>query len=173
MVILTSDHGEMFQKGVSGHSTPLVFEPGIRVPLIISTPGQQQRKDVYALTSTVDLLPSLLHIAGKAAPTWCEGRPLPHLGGEEDAQRSIFVVEAKKNPAYAPLSKATVAILKWPYKLVLYRGYKNFDGKYELYNLETDPDELKNIYAMIRREKSCRKELDAQNHGSRIHGLNG
>ena len=33
IVVFTSDHGEMFQKGVSGHSTPLVFEPGVRVPL--------------------------------------------------------------------------------------------------------------------------------------------
>ena len=81
-MILTSDHGEMFQKGVSGHSTPLVFEPGVRVPLIISAPGQRQRQDVHALTSTVDLLPSLLQIAGKATPAWCEGEPLPYLGGE-------------------------------------------------------------------------------------------
>ncbi len=161
-VILTSDHGEMFAKGVSGHSTPLVFEPGIRVPLIISAPGQRERKDVYALTSTVDLLPSILKIAEKPAPGWCEGQLLPSLGGKEDPQRSIFVVEAKKNPAYQPLAKATAAVLRWPYKLVLYRGYKNFDGKYELYHLENDPHENVNVYKDDPAGRELQQELDAR-----------
>lgn len=161
-VILTSDHGEMFAKGVSGHSTPLVFEPGIRVPLIISAPGQRERKDVYALTSTVDLLPSILKIAEKPAPGWCEGQLLPSLGGKEDPQRSIFVVEAKKNPAYQPLAKATAAVLRWPYKLVLYRGYKNFDGKYELYHLENDPYENVNVYKDDPAGRELQQELDAR-----------
>lgn len=159
-IILTSDHGEMFQKGVSGHSTPLVFEPGVRVPLIISTPGQHQRQDVHALTSTVDLLPSILHIAGKPAPAWCEGQPLPYLGGEERDDRSIFIVEAKKNNAYQPLSKATVALLQGAYKLVHYRGYKNYTGKYELYNLEDDPDELQDIFEGHPEARRLQEELD-------------
>ena len=159
-MILTSDHGEMFQKGVSGHSTPLVFEPGVRVPLIISAPGQRQRQDVHTLTSTVDLLPSILQIAGKAPPAWCEGEPLPQLGGEARSDGSIFIVEAKKNTAYQPLSKATVALLQGPYKLVHYRGYKNFSGKYELYNLEDDPDELQDIYAGHPAAKRLQDELD-------------
>ena len=160
IIILTSDHGEMFQKGVSGHSTPLVFEPGVRVPLIISAPGQRQRQDVYSLTSTVDLLPSILHIAGKPAPAWCEGQPLPHLGGEERSDGSIFIVEAKKNNAYQPLTKATVALLQGPYKLVHYRGYKGFSGKYELYNLEDDPDELQDVFDGHPQARRLQEELD-------------
>ena len=38
-LIFTSDHGELFERGASGHSTPLVFEPLIRIPLLISAPG--------------------------------------------------------------------------------------------------------------------------------------
>lgn len=159
-IILTSDHGEMFQKGVSGHSTPLVFEPGVRVPLIISAPGQRQRQDVYSLTSTVDLLPSILHLAGKPAPTWAQGQPLPYLGGQDQNKRSIFIVEAKKNNAFQPLTKATVALLQGPYKLVLYRGYKNFSGRYELYNLEDDPDELQDIYEGHPEAGRLREELE-------------
>ncbi len=80
-LIFTSDHGELFERGASGHSTPLVFEPLIRIPLLISAPGQSQRQDVHALTSNVDLLPSLLQIAGLPLPDWCEGQPLPALAG--------------------------------------------------------------------------------------------
>ena len=59
-VIVTSDHGEMFERGIRGHVTPTLYEPVIRVPLLIAKPGQREREDVYAPTSCVDLLPTLL-----------------------------------------------------------------------------------------------------------------
>jgi arylsulfatase A-like enzyme len=66
-VILTSDHGEIFERGAHGKSKQRVGERDIRVPLMIAAPGQCLGQDV-ALTSNVDLLPSLLHIAGLPAP---------------------------------------------------------------------------------------------------------
>jgi arylsulfatase A-like enzyme len=104
-VIVTSDHGEFFERGVHGHSTRLLFEPVIRVPLLISVPGQRERKDISMLTSNIDLLPTMMHIAGLPIPDWCEGQVLPGLGGDETPDRSAYVVEAKKNPAYQPLEK--------------------------------------------------------------------
>ncbi len=61
-VIFTSDHGELFERGVWGHITPVLFEPVIRVPLLISKPGQQKKQDVYSHTSCVDILPTLLYL---------------------------------------------------------------------------------------------------------------
>jgi hypothetical protein len=61
--------------------------------------------------------------------------------------RDIFVVEAKTNPRRAPLSRASLAAIRWPYKLIQYSGYKDVNNGYELYNLETDPQELQNIYS--------------------------
>jgi len=145
-VMITSDHGELFEKGEHGHSTPLLFEPVIHIPLIIAAPGQTQRQDIHALTSNIDLLPTLAHIAGLPVPNWAEGKILPGLGGEADPEREIFVVEAKKNAAYAPLSKATVALIKGPYKLVRYMGYKHYRDAYELYDLEKDAQEIVDLY---------------------------
>ncbi len=159
-VIFTSDHGEMFERGASGHSLPLVFEPGIRIPLIISAPGQTERRDVRQLTSNVDLLPSFLNIAGLDIPLWCEGQPLPGLGGEEDNQRGIYVVEAKANPAYGPLRKATLAIIRGQYKLVHYLGYKYYPDNYEFYDLKNDPDELQNLYPDHPGASELQAELD-------------
>jgi arylsulfatase A-like enzyme len=159
-VILTSDHGEIFERGAHGHSMPLVFEPNIRVPLLISAPGQRERKDVHALTSNVDLLPSLLHIAGLPTPEWAEGQALPELGGVEAPKRSIFVVEAKANPAFSPLRKATVALIRGKYKLVRYLGYKNSRDTYEFYNLDNDPEELTNRYPDHPAAKDLQAELD-------------
>ena len=159
-VIFTSDHGELFERGASGHSTPLVFEPGIRVPLIISTPGQSARREFTSLTSNVDLLPSLLWIAGQPIPDWCEGQALPGLGGEETKGRTIYVVEAKANPAFTPLRKATLALLRWPYKLVHYLGYRYYPDNYELYDLENDPEERRNLYPEHPAARTLQAELD-------------
>jgi len=145
-VIFTSDHGELFERGATGHSTPLVFEPVIHIPLIISKPGQQAREDIYTLTSNVDLCPTILRIADIDTPAWCEGAVLPGFGAGEDADRSIYVVEAKANSAHQPFHKATLTILKGQFKLILYLGYKYYKDKVEFFDLANDPEELQNLY---------------------------
>ena len=159
-VFLTSDHGELFERGAHGHSTPLLFEAIIRPPLLVSAPGQQERQDIQALTSNLDILPTLLHIAGQPIPDWAEGRVLPGLGGEEDAQRSIYAIEAKTNAANSPLTKASIALLKGQYKLVHYMGYRYYDDKYELYDLANDPGEVQNVYPDHPAGKELQAELD-------------
>jgi arylsulfatase A-like enzyme len=79
-VILTSDHGEMFERGEIAHSTPLLYDPVIHIPLLISAPGQASRQDIHAPTNAVDILPTLASLAGKPIPEWCEGKPLPGKG---------------------------------------------------------------------------------------------
>lgn len=145
-IIFTSDHGELFERGVHGHSTPLMFEPVINVPLLISAPDQSERYDIYANTSNVDILPTLIHLAGKSIPEWCEGTVLPGLGGMMNAERDIFVVEAKKNPANLPLRKATTVLIKDNFKLIHYFGYKHYNDEYELYDLKNDPNEINDIF---------------------------
>lgn len=144
-LIVTSDHGEMFERGEKAHASVLLYDPIVHVPLLISAPGQQTRRDVYAPTHAVDLLPSLLQIAGKPIPAWSEGKLLPGLGGKEDMQRSIYVVEAKSNPAHRPLKKATIAMRKGNYKLIYYTGYEANDS-FELYDLDSDTEELTDLY---------------------------
>lgn len=144
-VIVTSDHGEMFERGELGHVTPLIFAPLIRVPLLISRPGQSGREDIYANTSSVDILPTLAHLSGLPRPDWCEGEVLPGLGGSEKQQRSLFTVEAARNPAFAPLTRASISMTKNRQRLTYY-NYPNYQG-FEFYDLAEDPGELTNLYA--------------------------
>ncbi len=143
-VILTSDHGEMFERGEIAHSTPLLYDPVIHIPLLISAPGQTTRVDIHTPTSAIDLLPTLANIAGQPIPDWCEGALLPGLGGEEDEERSIFVVEAKSSPAFGPLNQATVALRKGNLKLIYYTGYEA-EQTFEFYDLQNDAEELKDL----------------------------
>jgi len=145
-LIVTSDHGEIFERGDKGHDTPLLYDPVIHSPLIISAPGQRARRDVYAPVNSVDILPTLLHLAGKPIPDWCEGEILPGLGGEENYERATFSVEAKLNPAFAPFQVATISMRKRQYKLIYYKGYFGGEDWFELYNLEDDLEELVNLF---------------------------
>lgn len=144
-VIITADHGEMFERGQVAHTTSLLYEPVMHIPLLISVPGQKIRRDIYAPTNAVDVLPTVAQLTGNPMPEWAEGHLLPGLGGVEDYERSTFTVEAKKVSAFAPLGKATVAMQKGMHKLIYYTGYESEDT-FELYDLESDPEELEDLH---------------------------
>ncbi|MFP4394789.1 MAG: sulfatase [Anaerolineales bacterium] len=145
-LILTSDHGEMFERGIWMHITPVLYEPLIHIPLIIKRPGQTQREDVHTPTSAIDVLPTLLHLAEQPIPDWCEGDVLPTLGGDIPADRPVFAIDSKSSYKQGPLTAATIAMLQGRYKLIYYFGYQDFDEIYELYDLENDPEELHDLY---------------------------
>ena len=144
-IIVTSDHGENFERGVDGHITPLLYEPLTNIPLLISAPGQTARVDIDAPTSCIDVLPTLLSLAQSPIPDWCEGTILPGLGGTYNPQRSTFTVEAATNPAFAPLKTASIAMRQDNYKMIYYMGHKPGDT-FELYDLHADPEELTDLF---------------------------
>jgi arylsulfatase A-like enzyme len=146
-VIITSDHGELFERGIWEHITPVLFQPLIHIPLIISVPGQQARQDIHGTTSSVDVLPTLLRAAGVPVPAWCEGEYLPLDGREAPAGRAVYAVDAKGSSRFGPLAKRTVSLVRDRFKLIHYLGYPTYDDVYELYDLQQDPDELENIYS--------------------------
>jgi len=159
-VIVTSDHGELFERGIWEHVTPCLFEPLIRIPLIISKPGQRVQRNVYTPTSCVDILPTLLQVAGIPRPEWCEGEVLPSVGDHPaEADRAVYCVDAKGSSRFGPLTKRTVSLIRDRYKLIHYLGYPDYDDVYEMYDLNDDPEELRNIYSSRRGIASDLKAL--------------
>jgi len=144
-VIITSDHGEMFERGESGHITPLIYDPIIHIPLIVSRPGQTQRKDVYMNTSNVDLLPTIAHITGHPVPATVEGELLPGLGGAENPTRGVFAMDAKINSSFSSLQKFSLSLTRERYRLTHYH-YDHYDN-FEFYDLESDPEEVNNLFS--------------------------
>ena len=146
MVVITSDHGEMFERGVWAHKTKTLYEPIIRVPLLISEPDQNIRHDVFTSTSSVDLFPTLLHLSGMECPNWIEGNILPpYATNTSENSRELFAVEAKSNSRTGPLNMATVAIIKDNFKLIKYWGYPDNNDFFELFDVKNDPDELHDL----------------------------
>jgi arylsulfatase A-like enzyme len=144
-VVFTSDHGEMFERGITGHSTDVLYQPVIRIPLLILEPGRQQGTGIYTTTSAVDVLPTLAHVTGHSIPDWTEGVVLPpYRDSSPDPERSIYVVRAHDNAADRPLTQASVSLVRGRYKLLYYFGYQNegVNDFTRLYDIEADPEEL-------------------------------
>ena len=147
MVILTSDHGDLFERGTLGHLNPTLYQDLIHIPLLISTPGQKDRKDIYSNTSCIDLLPTILEFTGHRIPGFVEGQVLPGFNTNQVSNdRSIYSMEAKLNSKAGKLSSFTLAMMKERFKLIHYRGY-NEEVSGELYDTKDDPEELHNLYS--------------------------
>jgi arylsulfatase A-like enzyme len=147
-VVLTSDHGEMFERGIAGHLTPVLYEPVIRVPLLIFEPGRTTREDIHVNTSAVDLLPTLLQVTGQKQAGWSEGVVLPPFSTSHDTGRSVYVLQARKSGESNPIHEATIALIKEQYKLMYFFGYKQLGAgneRLELYDVRNDPEELNDL----------------------------
>ncbi len=154
-IIFTSDHGELLERGISGHTTNVLYESLNHIPLLIKKPAQTGREDVFSTTSAADIVPTLSHLFNIPIPDWIEGEVLPGFDGhQQEEERNIFTVEMKQNSKFRPFTVGTIAQVKWPYKLIYYRGYEELDEVYELYNLLEDPEELVDL---VRKEPAVLK----------------
>ena len=149
-LVLTADHGELFERGVRGHISPLLYQPVVRVPLMIFEPGRTTGMEINAATSAVDVLPTLLHVSGEHPVDWAEGAVLPPFApGAPDPQRVVYSLHPKENDPDKPLTHATVMIVQGKYKLTYYFGYEALEDnqeRVELYDIEADPEEMQDLY---------------------------
>lgn len=79
IVVFTSDHGEMAgAHGLRGKG-PFAYQEGIHLPMHVVHPDLDGGQDMHALTSHIDVVPSLLAMAGVSSTTAAEyaGRELP------------------------------------------------------------------------------------------------
>jgi len=159
---LTSDHGEMFERGQIGHTTKLLSNPVVRVPLVLFDPDFTGRQDITTRTSSLDVLPTLLHLNGEPLPDWLEGQVLPPFSTDAgSSERQIFTIQAKGTPKYGPIETGSIAMYQGTYKLIYYFGYKDLKGEdlYELYKIDEDPEELEDLY--LSQPSVARQMVDA------------
>ena len=145
-LVLTSDHGEMFERGMAGHGFKVLYQPVIQIPLMIFEPGRTDGLDVYEYTSAADVLPTLTYLTGQAPPAWTEGAVLPPFM-PASATRNIFTVQAIDSDPNAPLTQASVSLLRENYKLHYYFGYEETSGEeiVKLFDVESDPEEMTDL----------------------------
>ncbi len=75
-LLLLSDHGEEFADHGGWTHGKTLFAEVLQVPMILRLPGQQEGRRVPGLARQLDVLPTLLDLAGVPAPAGLEGRSL-------------------------------------------------------------------------------------------------
>ena len=134
VVIFTADHGDMLGERGLWYKMSF-FEGACRVPLIIAGPGVLAG-EAPEHVSLLDVLPTLLDLAGVERPVVADGRSLvPLLAGDRDPNR-VVVGEYLAEGAVAPILMIREGDLKFVYCAA---------DPPQLYDLLSDPDELVNL----------------------------
>ena len=136
IVIVIADHGEMLGERGLWYKMSF-FDPACRIPMIVHAPGRFAARRVEANVSLVDILPTLLDLAGAepalAAPI--AGRSLKsHLDGAPGPDG--VVGEYLAEGAIAPI----VMLRRGRWKFI----HSPADPD-QLYDLAADPEELDNL----------------------------
>ena len=140
-VIFTGDHGESLgQHGEETHGF-FAYNTTIWIPLIISIPGKKHsRIDLYV--SHIDIFPTVCDVLRLEKPSFLQGISLlPAINGKKLAERPIYF-----ESLYPYYSRGWA-----PLKGFIHQKNKFIDSPIpELYELDKDFDELKNL---AKREK--------------------
>ena len=170
IVVRLSDHGEMgLAHGGMREKAYNVYEETIHVPLVVANPMLFPRPlQTDCLASTVDLMPTLAGLAGiKGTESWgLRGRDLSpivrslaeHPGRPAEAVQDSVLFTTDETVGSRPLGANDVSLVHQPahvrcirearYKFAMYFDPSGeADPEYELYDLVSDPDELRNMAA--------------------------
>ena len=146
LVIFTSDNGPWLTKGEHGGSAgalrngkATVYEGGVRVPFVARWPGHLPKgKVIDEPLIIMDLMPTIVALAGGAMPSdrVIDGRNIWNvLAGSGAREGNEFHFEWKGQRA--------IRSGKWKFHLPRVEPLQVYEA--ELYDLETDPRESKNL----------------------------
>ena len=143
MIVYTSDQG--FYLGEHGwFDKRFMYEESFRTPLLIRWPGRIAPGSVRsALVQNVDFAPTILEIAGLPVPEDMHGKSLVSLFSGDNADfRDAAYYHYYEYPGIHAV-KRHYGIRTDRYKLMHF--YYDID-EWELYDLESDPREMHNVY---------------------------
>ena len=142
IVVITSDHGEAFgEHGSYGHSV-MLYDEVMHVPLLFLGPQVPEGLRVTDRAGLVDLVPTLLELAGVPAPAGLNGRSLvPTLRGRPLAPRpQVAEVRGSLGDPSAPEPNLRAV---WLDDRKVIRDLAH--DRWEVFDLRKDPGETTNL----------------------------
>ncbi len=152
VIILSSDHGEhLGEHHLVDHQYSL-YDPLLRVPLVLHYPERFAPDRDSSPVATFDIFPTVLELAGVEAPDGLVSQAASLLRPRESRTR-LAEYPAVFEPAIgatllrypdwdpAPWKRRLRALYRDRYKLLC-----STDGEHQLYDLESDPGELHDLW---------------------------
>jgi uncharacterized sulfatase len=164
LVVYVTDNGWIqnpARNGYAPRSKQTPYEGGIRTPIMFSWPGTLKPADRPELVSSIDLVPTILALAGSEAPKDLPGLDLSkNLREGQAIEREAIFGESFAHDI-ADIEKPEASLLfRWTiegkWKLLLtYDGEVNryqsthprLEKRPQLFDLDADPHEMKNLAA--------------------------
>ncbi len=162
LLIYTSDNG--FFVGDHGwYDKRFMYEPSLRVPLIIKAPGAPAGQVTPAMAMNIDLAPTILDYANVARPASMQGQSLrPVLTGPPppDWRKSVYYSYYENSWQLAGKGREAMADPSFqfftPHRIGPHRGVRTATHKlihyyaegdvWDLFDLIKDPNELRNMH---------------------------
>ena len=138
LILFTSDNGFFHGEHRVPMGKLLVYEPSIRLPLLMRGPGVPTGTAASQLVTNADLAPTILDAAGASPGRAQDGRSLLELVEDPGVQWGRELLVESGNPQ--GLTTAALRNYRWKYA-------EHTTGEVELYDLERDPDELTSLHA--------------------------
>ena len=139
LILFTSDNGFFHGEHRVPTGKVLLYEPSIRVPLLMRGPGVPREVKATQLATNADLAPTILDAADATPGRVQDGRSLLELVGDPGVQ---WGRELLLEAGTAAQGLIVHGLRNYRYKYVEYS-----DGESELYDLARDPDELTSLHA--------------------------
>ena len=135
-IIFTSDNGFFHGEHRVAAGKVLLYEPSIRVPLIIRGPGIPAGQHRRQFVENIDLAPTITQVTGAQPGRVMDGRSLVRFAKDSlyYSGRDLLL----ETPTYAAIRTPN-----WLYA-------EHVSGERELYNLARDRDELTSLHADLR-----------------------
>jgi arylsulfatase A-like enzyme len=147
IIVFTSDHGELLGDHGLMHKGPPPYRQLREVPFIIKGPRVPGGKINSDLTSHIDLMPTLLDMANVDMENGrFDGHTLrPLFDKQGDCQREAIYLEYHPRSKASELYNQTIQTKKW--RLTIYPQNSDWG---ELFDLEQDPFEHKNLFCDLK-----------------------
>ena len=146
MVIFTSDHGDHCGDHGLVLKGPAHFRSVINMPLIWKIPGLTKSTVTESLVGTVDLpktILNLLDVKEKAHPEGMQGYDIASILEDPIVKvRNRVLIEHDEELAEDKKFRLRTLITE-QHRLTIYDGYDNFG---DIFNYQTDPDEVNNLW---------------------------
>src|SRR5579863_7461420 len=142
-IVWSSDHG-FFLGEHRFYDKRLMYEPSIRIPLMIRYPDRIKASSrSQRMVLNLDLAPTLLDVANARPPAHFQGKSvLPLLAEPRMAWRTDWLYEYYEYPGNQEVRPCR-GVRTERYK---YIHYFTAPEEFELYDLQNDPDEMRNLH---------------------------